>query len=175
MATPRILTFNFHEPYLCMMAATGLPFDIDWTDARMIFNLAITLLVVALLFGWEKRRTVFRFLSLGGNRSGNRLTRIINVILLLIALLVTPLLFAFPPGFQAETFSLDQLEEDLINRVNAAGSDVLRPRTKPSGEPLRDHLAFTKLPVMLLNTFLPGDFDATSNTMGYLPIIQHYS
>ncbi len=28
MATPRILTFNFHEPYLCMMAATGLPFDI---------------------------------------------------------------------------------------------------------------------------------------------------
>lgn len=28
MATPRILTFNFHEPYLCMMAETGLPFDI---------------------------------------------------------------------------------------------------------------------------------------------------
>jgi len=28
MATPRILTFNFHEPYLCMMAETGLPFHI---------------------------------------------------------------------------------------------------------------------------------------------------
>jgi 2-polyprenyl-3-methyl-5-hydroxy-6-metoxy-1,4-benzoquinol methylase/Tfp pilus assembly protein PilF len=28
MATPRILTFNFHEPYLCMMAETGLPFDV---------------------------------------------------------------------------------------------------------------------------------------------------
>jgi len=28
MATPRVLTFNLHEPYLCMMAATGLPFEI---------------------------------------------------------------------------------------------------------------------------------------------------
>lgn len=28
MATPRVLTFNFHEPYLCMMAATGLPLDV---------------------------------------------------------------------------------------------------------------------------------------------------
>ncbi|MBI2422351.1 MAG: glycosyltransferase [Candidatus Hydrogenedentes bacterium] len=28
MATPRILTFNFHEPYLCMMAAAGLPMDV---------------------------------------------------------------------------------------------------------------------------------------------------
>lgn len=28
MATPRVLTFNFHEPYLCMMAATGLPMDV---------------------------------------------------------------------------------------------------------------------------------------------------
>lgn len=27
-STPRILTFNFHEPYLCMMAQTGLPMDI---------------------------------------------------------------------------------------------------------------------------------------------------
>ncbi|MFO7976395.1 MAG: glycosyltransferase family 4 protein, partial [Candidatus Hydrogenedentota bacterium] len=26
MAAPRILTFNFHEPYLCLMAQTGLPF-----------------------------------------------------------------------------------------------------------------------------------------------------
>lgn len=28
MATPRILTFNFHEPYLCLMAETGLPLDV---------------------------------------------------------------------------------------------------------------------------------------------------
>lgn len=28
MALPRILTFNFHEPYLCLMAKTGLHFDI---------------------------------------------------------------------------------------------------------------------------------------------------
>ncbi len=28
MNSPRILTFNFHEPYLCMMAETGLDFDI---------------------------------------------------------------------------------------------------------------------------------------------------
>ena len=28
MATPRILTFNFHEPYLCMLAETGLPMDV---------------------------------------------------------------------------------------------------------------------------------------------------
>ncbi len=28
MATPRILTFNFHEPYLCLMAKTGYPIDI---------------------------------------------------------------------------------------------------------------------------------------------------
>ncbi len=28
MAPPRILTFNFHEPYLCLMAKTGLPFDV---------------------------------------------------------------------------------------------------------------------------------------------------
>lgn len=28
MATPRVLTFNFHEPYLCMMAETGLPLDV---------------------------------------------------------------------------------------------------------------------------------------------------
>ncbi len=27
MAQPRILTFNFHEPYLCLMAKTGLQFD----------------------------------------------------------------------------------------------------------------------------------------------------
>ena len=28
MDAPRILTFNFHEPYLCLMARTGLPFTI---------------------------------------------------------------------------------------------------------------------------------------------------
>ncbi|MBI5090846.1 MAG: glycosyltransferase [Candidatus Hydrogenedentes bacterium] len=28
MATPRILTFNFHEPYLCLMAMTGLPLTV---------------------------------------------------------------------------------------------------------------------------------------------------
>lgn len=28
MPTPRILTFNFHEPYLCLMAKTGLPMDV---------------------------------------------------------------------------------------------------------------------------------------------------
>ncbi|MBN2310199.1 MAG: methyltransferase domain-containing protein [Candidatus Hydrogenedentes bacterium] len=28
MAQPRILTFNFHEPYLCLMAKTGLPLEI---------------------------------------------------------------------------------------------------------------------------------------------------
>jgi len=28
MATPRVLTFNLHEPYLCMMAETGLPLDV---------------------------------------------------------------------------------------------------------------------------------------------------
>ena len=28
MSQPRILTFNFHEPYLCLMAKTGLDFDI---------------------------------------------------------------------------------------------------------------------------------------------------
>jgi spore maturation protein CgeB/thioredoxin-like negative regulator of GroEL len=28
MATPRILTFNFHEPYLCLMAETGLAIDV---------------------------------------------------------------------------------------------------------------------------------------------------
>ena len=28
MTAPRILTFNFHEPYLCLMARTGLPFVI---------------------------------------------------------------------------------------------------------------------------------------------------
>jgi 2-polyprenyl-3-methyl-5-hydroxy-6-metoxy-1,4-benzoquinol methylase/Tfp pilus assembly protein PilF len=28
MATPRILTFNFHEPYLCLMAKTGLPLTV---------------------------------------------------------------------------------------------------------------------------------------------------
>ncbi len=27
MATPRILTFNFHEPYLCLMSKIGLPMD----------------------------------------------------------------------------------------------------------------------------------------------------
>ena len=28
MARPRILTFNFHEPYLCLMARTGLDFTV---------------------------------------------------------------------------------------------------------------------------------------------------
>jgi glycosyltransferase involved in cell wall biosynthesis/SAM-dependent methyltransferase len=28
MPLPRILTFNFHEPYLCLMAKTGLPMDV---------------------------------------------------------------------------------------------------------------------------------------------------
>ena len=28
MAAPRILTFNFHEPYLCLMAKAGLPLDV---------------------------------------------------------------------------------------------------------------------------------------------------
>ncbi len=28
MNTPRILTFNFHEPYLCLMAYTGMPMDV---------------------------------------------------------------------------------------------------------------------------------------------------
>ena len=28
MAAPRILTFNFHEPYLCLMAKTGLPLTV---------------------------------------------------------------------------------------------------------------------------------------------------
>ena len=28
MAVPRVLTFNFHEPYLALMAKTGLPFTI---------------------------------------------------------------------------------------------------------------------------------------------------
>lgn len=28
MALPRILTFNFHEPYLCLMAKSGLPMDV---------------------------------------------------------------------------------------------------------------------------------------------------
>lgn len=28
MAPPRILTFNFHEPYLCLMAKTGFDFDV---------------------------------------------------------------------------------------------------------------------------------------------------
>jgi len=32
MAAPRILTFNFHEPYLCLMARTGLPFVIGGYD-----------------------------------------------------------------------------------------------------------------------------------------------
>ncbi len=32
MAPPRILTFNFHEPYLCLMARTGLPFTVGLFD-----------------------------------------------------------------------------------------------------------------------------------------------
>ena len=33
MVSPRILTFNFHEPYLCLMAKTGYPIDIGlYTD-----------------------------------------------------------------------------------------------------------------------------------------------
>ena len=33
MVTPRILTFNFHEPYLCLMAKLGYPIDIGtYTD-----------------------------------------------------------------------------------------------------------------------------------------------
>ncbi len=32
MAAPRILTFNFHEPYLCLMARTGMPFVIGDYD-----------------------------------------------------------------------------------------------------------------------------------------------
>jgi len=33
MASPRILTFNFHEPYLCLMAKTGYPIDVGlYTD-----------------------------------------------------------------------------------------------------------------------------------------------
>ncbi|MBX7255366.1 MAG: glycosyltransferase [Candidatus Hydrogenedentes bacterium] len=28
MASPRILTFNFHEPYLCLLAQTGFAFDV---------------------------------------------------------------------------------------------------------------------------------------------------
>lgn len=32
MASPRILTFNFHEPYLCLMAKTGYPFTVGLYD-----------------------------------------------------------------------------------------------------------------------------------------------
>lgn len=32
MAAPRILTFNFHEPYLCLMARTGIPLTIGEYD-----------------------------------------------------------------------------------------------------------------------------------------------
>ena len=32
MTQPRILTFNFHEPYLCLMAKTGLQFDVGQYD-----------------------------------------------------------------------------------------------------------------------------------------------
>jgi len=32
MAQPRVLTFNFHEPYLCLMAKTGLSFNIGLYD-----------------------------------------------------------------------------------------------------------------------------------------------
>ncbi len=28
MTQPRVLTFNFHEPYLCLMAKTGIPLDV---------------------------------------------------------------------------------------------------------------------------------------------------
>src|SRR5690606_24171465 len=28
MAGPRVLTFNFHEPYLCLMARTGYPITV---------------------------------------------------------------------------------------------------------------------------------------------------
>ena len=128
----------------------GLPFDIDWTDARMIFNLTITIIVVAMLFTWEKRQTVFRFISLGHSQTNSRFTRVVNTIMLVIALLATPVLFVFPPNFQADSQSLDQLEEAYINRVKTAGTDVLRPKTKPSPDPPRDHLAFTRLPVMNL-------------------------
>ncbi|HQE83660.1 MAG TPA: glycosyltransferase [Candidatus Hydrogenedentes bacterium] len=34
MAAPRILTFNFHEPYLCLMARTGMPFVVGEYDRR---------------------------------------------------------------------------------------------------------------------------------------------
>lgn len=32
MASPRILTFNFHEPYLCLLARTGFSFDVGLYD-----------------------------------------------------------------------------------------------------------------------------------------------
>ncbi|HPO13168.1 MAG TPA: glycosyltransferase [Candidatus Hydrogenedentes bacterium] len=38
MAQPRILTFNFHEPYLCLMARTGLAFDVgQYLEGRLAY------------------------------------------------------------------------------------------------------------------------------------------
>ena len=36
MATPRVLTFNLHEPYLCMLAETGLPFDVGLYESGFL-------------------------------------------------------------------------------------------------------------------------------------------
>jgi len=36
MAQPRILTFNFHEPYLCLMAKTGLEMDVGHYNEGMM-------------------------------------------------------------------------------------------------------------------------------------------
>lgn len=38
MAQPRILTFNFHEPYLCLMARTGFAFDVgQYLEGRLAY------------------------------------------------------------------------------------------------------------------------------------------
>lgn len=36
MVTPRVLTFNLHEPYLCMMAETGLPMDVGLYESGFL-------------------------------------------------------------------------------------------------------------------------------------------